>query len=78
MPAQPRCYPRANVRKIIKGHSQKTISKGADALIYLDYVLFIQELMQHAERKSKENDEKIVHAREIRKATLTTLRKFRG
>ncbi|RMZ75124.1 hypothetical protein DV737_g5458, partial [Chaetothyriales sp. CBS 132003] len=64
--------------RIVKGHSEKTMTKGADALVYLDYVLFIQELMQHAERKSKENDEKTVPAREIRKATLTTLRKFRG
>ncbi|RMD43214.1 hypothetical protein DV735_g1971, partial [Chaetothyriales sp. CBS 134920] len=70
MPPQPRPYPRANVRKIVKGHSQKTVSKGADALIYLDYVLFIRELMQHAEQRSKESDEKSVHARDIRKATL--------
>jgi histone H3/H4 len=39
----PAKYPRATVRKIIKGHSQKRVSRDVDALVYLDYVLFMEE-----------------------------------
>jgi hypothetical protein len=36
-------YPRATLRKILKAHSRKNISRGVDSLVYLDYVLFIEE-----------------------------------
>jgi histone H3/H4 len=39
----PAKYPRAAVRKIVKAHSQKRVSRNVDALVYLDYVLFIEE-----------------------------------
>ncbi|PBP26285.1 hypothetical protein BUE80_DR002880 [Diplocarpon rosae] len=35
-------YPRATVKKIVKAHSKRNISKNSDVLIFLDYVLFLQ------------------------------------
>ena len=43
MAAKIRSYPRATVKKIVKGHSQKNMGKSVDALIYLEYVMFIDE-----------------------------------
>ncbi len=36
-------YPRATLRKILRAHSRKKVGKGVDSLVYLDYVLFIEE-----------------------------------
>ena len=46
-------YPRATVRKIVKGHSRKNIGKGVDSLIYLNYVLFIEKYDACASRARK-------------------------
>lgn len=73
-----RSYPRATLRKILKAHTDKNIARNVDALIYLDYVLFVQKLMEHATRKAKENGEKRVQAKDIRKVTVRTLREFKG
>ncbi|KAI1614812.1 hypothetical protein EDD37DRAFT_650174 [Exophiala viscosa] len=71
-------YPRATVRKIVKGHSRKNIGKGVDSLIYLNYVLFVEKLMDNATRKARSEGEKNVAAKDIRKVTMTTLRRFKG
>lgn len=41
--AVPQKYPRATLRKAIKSHSQKRIARDVDALVYLNYVRFMQE-----------------------------------
>ncbi|KAK5072369.1 hypothetical protein LTR64_005162 [Lithohypha guttulata] len=66
-----RTYPRATIRKIIKAHCEKNVGRNVDALIYLDYILFVQRLMQNATRKAKEADEKRLQAKDIRKVTMT-------
>ncbi len=71
-------YPRATIRKILAGHSQKKIGRSVDTLVYLNYILFIDALMQNAERKAKESAETRIAARDLRKVTMTTLRKFKG
>ncbi|KAK5297510.1 hypothetical protein LTR93_002516 [Exophiala xenobiotica] len=72
-------YPRATLRKILKAHSRKKVGKGVDSLVYLDYVLFIEEseilmmtprLMQNATRKARIDGEKTIAAKDIRKATM--------
>jgi len=78
MPSQSRSYPRATLKKIVKGHANRNIGKGVDHLIYLDYAIFVQELMAHAARKARASGEKKLAARDIRKVTMATLRKFRG
>ena len=83
--APPARYPRATIRKILKGHSQKRVAREVDALMYLDYILFMEEygfrphqkslsltpyrLMKNAERKSKESGDKRIAARDIRRVT---------
>ncbi|TVY83732.1 hypothetical protein LSUE1_G001679 [Lachnellula suecica] len=35
-------YPRATVKKIVKAHSKRNVTKNVDVLIFLDYALFLQ------------------------------------
>ncbi|KAJ9635724.1 uncharacterized protein PV06_08864 [Exophiala oligosperma] len=63
-------YPRATLRKIVKAHSRKNVSKGVDSLVFLNYVLFIEELMQNATRKARNDGEKSIAAKDIRKVTM--------
>ncbi|RVX66434.1 hypothetical protein B0A52_09664 [Exophiala mesophila] len=63
-------YPRATIRKIAKGHTRKNVSRKTDPLIYLDYILFIEELMKNATRKATESGEKHIAAKDIRKVTM--------
>ncbi|QKX64307.1 uncharacterized protein TRUGW13939_11481 [Talaromyces rugulosus] len=71
-------YPRATVKRIVKAHAGRNISKHTDVLVFLDYMLFMQELMREASIRSRKSGEKNVSARSIRKVTETTLRKMRG
>ncbi|KAL1985529.1 hypothetical protein VTN96DRAFT_7749 [Rasamsonia emersonii] len=71
-------YPRATVKRIVKAHSGRNVSKNADVLIFLDYMLFMQELMREASIRSRKSGEKGISARSIRKVTETTLRKMKG
>lgn len=36
-------YPRGTVKKIVKAHANRPLSKNADILIFLNYALFMQE-----------------------------------
>ncbi|KIV87085.1 hypothetical protein PV11_02655 [Exophiala sideris] len=71
-------YPRPTLRKIVKGHSRKNVGKSVDSLVYLNYILFIEQLMDNATRKARRDGEKVVAAKDIRKVTMTTLRRFKG
>ncbi|CZT45552.1 uncharacterized protein RSE6_05869 [Rhynchosporium secalis] len=42
MAATQKLYPRATVKKIVKAHSKRNVSKNVDVLIFLDYALFLQ------------------------------------
>ncbi|KAK8907276.1 hypothetical protein QC760_004544 [Botrytis cinerea] len=35
-------YPRANLKKIVKAHSKRNLTKNVDVLIFLDYMLFLE------------------------------------
>ncbi|PGH15486.1 hypothetical protein AJ80_05503 [Polytolypa hystricis UAMH7299] len=78
MVAVPKLYPRATVKRIVKAHSRRSISKNADILVFLDYMLFLQELMREASISSKKSGEKGISGKSVRKVTETTLRKFKG
>ncbi|KAJ5959101.1 transcriptional regulator family: Histone-like TF [Penicillium vulpinum] len=43
MAAAQKLYPRGTVKRIVKAHSNRSVSKNADILIFLDYMLFMQE-----------------------------------
>ncbi|OQE22114.1 hypothetical protein PENFLA_c013G04322 [Penicillium flavigenum] len=62
-------YPRATVKRIVKAHSNRSVSKNADILIFLDYILFMQELMREASIRSRKSGEKNISANTVRKVT---------
>ncbi|KAJ5171755.1 hypothetical protein N7492_004348 [Penicillium capsulatum] len=43
MAATQKLYPRGTVKRVVKAHSNRSVSKNADILIFLDYMLFMQE-----------------------------------
>ncbi|EEQ32515.1 conserved hypothetical protein [Microsporum canis CBS 113480] len=62
-------YPRATVKRIVKAHTRKALSRNADILIFLDYMLFMQELMREASIQCRKRGDKGVSARAIRQVT---------
>ncbi|KAL2265267.1 hypothetical protein VTJ83DRAFT_6367 [Remersonia thermophila] len=71
-------YPRATVKKIVKAHSNRNLTKNADVMIFLDYMLFMQTLMKEAAVEAKKGGERSVTARSVKKVTADALAKFRG
>ncbi|KAF5017066.1 hypothetical protein F66182_11061 [Fusarium sp. NRRL 66182] len=69
MVATQKLYPRGTVKRIVKAHAGRSISKNADVLIFLDYMLFMQELMREASIRSRRAGEKGISARNIRRVT---------
>ncbi|KAI9893739.1 MAG: hypothetical protein M1814_005955 [Vezdaea aestivalis] len=62
-------YPRNTVKKIVKAHTKKGVSANVDILIFLDYALFLQELVREASIHGKLAGERGVSARSVRKVT---------
>ncbi|KAK4122770.1 hypothetical protein N657DRAFT_681746 [Parathielavia appendiculata] len=71
-------YPRATVKKIVKAHSNCNVSKNADVMIFLDYMLFMQTLMKETAIEAKQGGERGITARSVRRVTADSLAKFRG
>ncbi|CAI7572631.1 hypothetical protein PCG10_009489 [Penicillium crustosum] len=69
MAAVQKLYPRGTVKRIVKAHSNRSVSKNADILIFLDYMLFMQELMREASIRSRKSGEKNISANTVRKVT---------
>ncbi|CAN9461556.1 hypothetical protein AA0119_g12924 [Alternaria tenuissima] len=74
----PTLYPRATVKKIVKAHSNRQMSKNVDILIYLNYALFMQELINEASIKSKQRGERALSARSVKRVSENVLRKYKG
>ncbi|KAK9376158.1 uncharacterized protein V1513DRAFT_440884 [Lipomyces chichibuensis] len=74
-----RLFPRSSLRRIVKKNSKTTnISKRADVLVYLDYILFIEELLKESSIEARQAGDKVLRQRHIERAAEITLRKFRG
>ncbi|KAF2179103.1 hypothetical protein K469DRAFT_674789 [Zopfia rhizophila CBS 207.26] len=71
-------YPRATLKKIVKAHSNRPLTKNVDILVFLNYTLFLQELMKEASIKSKQSGERGISARSVRRVREHCLRKFKG
>lgn len=72
-------YPRSSLKRIIRAHSNRPLSKNADILIFLDYLLFMQTLIKEASITAKRSgDRGALNARAIRKVRERCLRKFKG
>ncbi|KAL2808169.1 hypothetical protein BJX63DRAFT_41649 [Aspergillus granulosus] len=76
MAATQKLYPRATVKRIVKAQANRSLSKNADILIFLDYMLFM--LMREASIRSHKAGEKQISPNSVRKVTEKTLRKFKG
>ncbi|CAI9631237.1 unnamed protein product [Alternaria alternata] len=74
----PTLYPRGTVKKIVKAHSNRQMSKNVDILIYLNYALFMQELINEASIKSKQRGERALSARSVKRVSEDVLRKYKG
>ncbi|ORY64135.1 uncharacterized protein BCR38DRAFT_524244 [Pseudomassariella vexata] len=62
-------YPRSTVKKIVKAQSKCNVSKNADVMIFLDYVLFMQTLVKEAAIDSKQAGERGISAKSVKKVT---------
>ncbi|KAH9883028.1 hypothetical protein J1614_000395 [Plenodomus biglobosus] len=73
-------YPRATLRKIVKAHANRGVSRNVDILIYLNYMIFMQELINEASIKSKLHGEQgaLLSAKSIKRVSEKTLRKYKG
>ncbi|KAB8256394.1 hypothetical protein BDV32DRAFT_129156 [Aspergillus pseudonomiae] len=78
MAATQKLYPRGTVKRIVKAQSNRNLSKNADILIFLDYMLFMQELVREASIRSRKAGDKNIGPNSIQKVTERTLRKFKG
>ncbi|KAI9795946.1 MAG: hypothetical protein M1833_006594 [Piccolia ochrophora] len=78
MAATPKMYPRSTIKRIVKAHSKKKVSKNVDVLIFLDYALFMQHLMREASIISKQAGDRGVTAQSVKRVTEDALRKFKG
>ncbi|KAI9752667.1 MAG: hypothetical protein M1815_000371 [Lichina confinis] len=82
MARPPTLYPRATVRRIVKAHSKKNLSKNVDILIFLDHTLFLKSLvcplLQEATLEARRNGQRVLSATDIKKVTEKTLGKFKG
>ncbi|CDO55637.1 conserved hypothetical protein [Geotrichum candidum] len=74
-----RLYPKSTFKRSIKEYSDGApLTKNADALLYLDYVLFLKSLIQKAEEEAADSNEKQISRRHIEKHIQDTLREFKG
>lgn len=110
----PTLYPRGTLKKTIKAHANRPLSKNVDILvrppscshthlapppadhcltssipadytsanardqIYLNYILFMQDLMQEAGIKAKQSGERGISAKSIKRVREGCLRKAKG
>ncbi|CAI7603396.1 unnamed protein product [Penicillium pancosmium] len=82
MAATQKLYPRGTVKRIVKAHSNRSVSKNADILVRS----FVRDyrsapnawLMREASIRSRKSGEKNISANAVRKVTEKTLRKFQG
>ncbi|KFY82012.1 hypothetical protein V500_10900 [Pseudogymnoascus sp. VKM F-4518 (FW-2643)] len=73
MAAGQKLYPRATLKKIVKAHSRKNVSKNADVLVFLDYALFLQTLMKEAGINAKQAGDRGITAKNVKKVTEARL-----
>ncbi|CAG8543383.1 21980_t:CDS:2 [Cetraspora pellucida] len=72
-------FPRATLKRIIKSHHNRTLTKNVDVMIYLDYVLFLQRLAEEANNEAKQDlNEKKIEERHVVAALERVLQEFQG
>ncbi|KAF1363779.1 hypothetical protein EJ07DRAFT_101605 [Lizonia empirigonia] len=71
-------YPRATLRRIVKAHAARRVGGDVDVLIYLTYTLFMQELVTEARIRAKQDGERGLSRRAVRRVAEGCLRGWKG
>ncbi|KAL8365307.1 hypothetical protein RB595_004220 [Gaeumannomyces hyphopodioides] len=71
-------YPRATVKRIIKAESDCNVSKDADVTVFVDYIRFLQTVVNEAAIESKRAGEKGITPRSVKKVTAVCLVAWSG
>ncbi|KKF92418.1 hypothetical protein CFIMG_001554RA [Ceratocystis fimbriata CBS 114723] len=71
-------YPRGTVKKIVKAHSNCNLTKNADVLIFLDYMMFMEKLVKEASIETRKKGERNLTPASVNKVVADSLLKFKG
>ncbi|RUS19211.1 hypothetical protein BC937DRAFT_87832 [Endogone sp. FLAS-F59071] len=78
-PPMTQLYPRSTLKRLVKAHQPKSqLSKNADVLLYLDYVLFLNRLATEARIAALKNNDKTVESRHINAVLEVVLQQFKA
>ncbi|KAI5852135.1 hypothetical protein BZA05DRAFT_396939 [Tricharina praecox] len=70
-------YPRSVVKRIAKAHTGFNVGKNVDIQLYLQYKLFMQELLREADLKARKRGATRISPTDIKKVTSDVLQKFK-
>ncbi|CAI7988556.1 Centromere protein W [Geodia barretti] len=73
-----RKYPRATLRKIIKGKRSVNLSKSVDIAVFLGLVLALNKLAKAASNKAQEDRETVITSRHIASVAPDILSSLKG
>ncbi|XP_020612379.1 centromere protein W-like [Orbicella faveolata] len=74
-----RTFPRAQQKSIIKKYQSKArLSRNADILIFLDYILFLKRLASESNVKAQESKEKTLQANHVNAVLRNVLKSCKG
>jgi len=71
-------YPRGTIKRITKAHTNRPLSKNVDILMFLDYMLFMENLVKEATIYGRQRGERGLSGRAIKKVRNNVLQKFKG
>ena len=76
-------YPKSSFKRKILEHAEDVasgmrLSKEAQALIYLEYVLFMKQMVATSSQEANKENSTHIDAQHIEKASEAILRHFRG
>ncbi|OAD67172.1 hypothetical protein PHYBLDRAFT_151782 [Phycomyces blakesleeanus NRRL 1555(-)] len=74
-----RLHSRPTLKKKIKNYFPKhTLTKHVDIMIYLDYVMFLEQLALAADEDAEAEGSKNIYGRNVDKVAKRVLQQFRG
>jgi len=66
------------LKRTIRAHTGLSVSKNADILLYLDYVVFMQDLLREASIKARQRGSATISPADVRRVAEMALLKFKG
>ncbi|KAI9229285.1 MAG: hypothetical protein DHS80DRAFT_30018 [Piptocephalis tieghemiana] len=72
-------YPRSSLRRTLRAHQPDyRLSKTVDILVYLDYLHFLQRLLDQADAERTKSGDTALQPTHIAKVKQRVLREFKG